>query len=118
MIYEEVIRDMYSAFNARDMEAVFEFLSDDIVWANGWEGGYVNGHEGIRDYWTRQWKVLDPRVEPVKVIQTADDTASVEVDQKVKDLEGKTVFDGKLMHYFTFTNGLISRFELEKLMTQ
>jgi hypothetical protein len=29
------------------------------------EGGFVRGHDGVRSYWTRQWQVLDPTVEPL-----------------------------------------------------
>lgn len=39
-------------------------MHPDVASANGMEGGHVYGHEAVRDYWTRQWKLIDPQVEP------------------------------------------------------
>jgi hypothetical protein len=33
-------------------------MDADVHWPNGWEGGYVEGHDEVRDYLTRQWKEL------------------------------------------------------------
>ena len=52
----EVLRHMYASFNARDIDGVLAQLADDVTWANGMEGGYVQGHEAVGEYWTRQWK--------------------------------------------------------------
>src|ERR1700712_1755326 len=104
MAYDQIIGRLYTGFNARDFDAVFELLSQDIVWANAWEGGFVDGHEGIRDYWTRQWKAINPHVEPLEIIQTGDDTVSVKVNQVVKDLNGVLVAEGSVTHLFTFSD--------------
>ena len=29
------------------------------------DGGYVHGPEAVREYWTRQWTMVSPQVEPV-----------------------------------------------------
>ncbi len=112
MAYDQIIGRLYAAFNARDFDEVFVLLSPRIVWANAWEGGFVNGHEGIRDYWTRQWQAINPHVEPVEVIQTGDDTVSVKVNQVVKDMNGLLVAESLVNHLFTFSDGLISRFDI------
>ncbi len=54
------IRAMYDHFNARDIDGVLAALTDDVVWANGMEGGHVNG----REYWTRQWAMVSPLSSP------------------------------------------------------
>ena len=61
----DLLIGVYNAFNARNIDAVLAVLHPDVDWPNGWEGGRVNGHQGVRDYWTRLWGSLDPRVEPV-----------------------------------------------------
>ena len=109
---EEIIKTMYKHFNSRDIDAVLTVLSKDIKWANGWEGGYVYGHEGIRDYWTRQWKEINPIVTPVDIIQKNSGKIEVTVHQFVKDLEDKILFDGTVFHYFTVNNGLITIFDI------
>ena len=61
----EVVKAAYSFFNARDLDAVLKTMHEDVDWPNGMEGGRVHGHAGVRDYWTRQWEAIDPRVDPV-----------------------------------------------------
>jgi hypothetical protein len=51
----------YQEFNARKTEAVLEPLHPGVEWANGMEGGHVHGRDGVREYWTRQWAILDTR---------------------------------------------------------
>ncbi len=63
----KLLRDAYAAFNARDIDAALGTMHPDVVWPNGMEGGYVHGHDAVRAYWTRQWDVIDPHVEPRRV---------------------------------------------------
>jgi hypothetical protein len=53
----------YDRFNTRDIEAVLAAPHEDVIWANGMEGGHVNGHDEVRSYWTRQWTMIDPHVD-------------------------------------------------------
>ncbi len=46
--YEELISHAYSAFNLRDIDKVLLTLDPNVQWANGWEGGYVKGHNELR----------------------------------------------------------------------
>ena len=59
----ELLEHLYDRSNARDMEAVLATMHRDVMWANGMEGGHVYGHDGVRDYWTRQWATIDSHVE-------------------------------------------------------
>jgi hypothetical protein len=69
-------------FDAPDIEAVLATMHRDVVWANGMEGGYVYGHEGLRKYWTRQCAMIDGRTEPPGFSAGADKTIDVEVHRK------------------------------------
>jgi hypothetical protein len=40
---------------------------------------YVNGHDEVRDYWTRQWKELNPTVIPVSTDQKSENEMEVTV---------------------------------------
>jgi ketosteroid isomerase-like protein len=84
----ELLKLLYARFNARDMETVLTAMHEDVVWANGMEGGYVDGRDGVRSYWTRQWAMIDPHVEPVEFSSGSDGEALVEVHQIVRDLQG------------------------------
>ena len=60
----EAIKELYALFNARAMDRLLASMDPEVVWANGMDGGYVHGREGVRAYWTRQWSIIDPHVEP------------------------------------------------------
>jgi hypothetical protein len=112
--HTELLERLYHHFNARDMEAVLATMHPDVVWANGLEGGHVHGHEGVRDYWTRQWAMMDSRAEPISFSVGEDGTAHVEVHLTACDLNGTMLFDDKAVHVFHFEDDLIRRFDIRK----
>ena len=61
----KLLERLYDRFNARDIDSVLTALADDVAWANGMDGGHVHGREAVRAYWTRQWTMVSPHVEPV-----------------------------------------------------
>jgi len=108
----DILRRVYALFNARDMESVLAAMHEDVVWANGMEGGHVHGREGVRSYWTRQWAMIDPHVEPVEFTRGPDGEVVVEVHQVVRDLEGNLLADQMVGHLFRMENGLVRRFDI------
>ena len=66
-------------------------LTEDVMWANAMDGGYVRGYEGIIKYWTRQWSMVDPHVEPVDFKILDDVAISVGVIQTIHDLDGNVL---------------------------
>ena len=115
----QMIKRIYHSFNARDIDAVLSVLADDVAWANGMEGGHVHGHEAVRDYWTRQWAIVSPHVEPVAFEQTEDGVLAVEVIQSVFDLDGQPLEgqshglkDKTVMHIFRMQDDKILRFDI------
>jgi hypothetical protein len=111
---EEVLRAMYDGFNTRDIDAVLAAMSDDVDWPNGWEGGRLLGQEAVRDYWTRQWAAIDPRVEPLEIGPRADGRVEVQVRQLVRDLDGKVLADGTVVHVYEMRSGLVARMDIEE----
>jgi hypothetical protein len=107
----ELLERLYDRFNARDMEAALATMRKDVIWANGFEGGHVYGHDGVRDYWTRQWATIDSHAEPVG-FSFADGTADVEVHLTARDLAGNVLFDTMGRHIFQIEDGLIRRFDI------
>src|SRR4051794_480468 len=105
------LKHVYGRFNARDIEAVLAALDDNVVWANGMDGGHVHGRDQVRSYWTRQWAMMDPRVEPVAFTRGSQGETIVEVHQVVHDPDGKLLLDRMVGHVFHIANGLITRFD-------
>ena len=108
----ELLKRVYDRFNARDMESVLAAMHEDVVWANGMEGGHVHGREEVRRYWTRQWTMIDPHVELVAFAPGSEGEVVVEVRQVVRDLQGNLVADKMVGHIFRIENGLIKRFDI------
>jgi ketosteroid isomerase-like protein len=108
----ELLRRAYAAFNARDIESALSMMHPDVEWHNGMEGGYVYGHDGVRAYWTRQWGLIDPLVEPQAFSTEPDGRILVEVHQRVLDKEGGTLFDGPVQHIYSIRDGLVQHMEI------
>jgi hypothetical protein len=108
----QLLQKAYTAFNARQIDHVLLLMHTDVAWPNGWEGGYVHGHDEVRDYWVRQWTAIDPHVEPVSFTFLPDGRMQVEVHQLVKDMQGTVILDGTVLHIYTIENGLVRTMEI------
>lgn len=115
----EILKRLYERFNARDIDGVFTALADDVAWANGMDGGHVHGLAAVRAYWTRQWSLISPHVEPVAFHKGADGAVNVEVRQTINDLEGKPLpgqmhgLEDKMVgHIFRFHGDKVIRFDI------
>jgi len=100
------IRRAYAAFNARDIDGVLATMTPDVDWPNGMDG--------VRAYWTRQWGMIDPHVEPVSFEEDDGGRVIVSVDQVVKDLSGKVLLDRVVQHVYSLRDGLISEMEIRE----
>ena len=110
---KDLIKKAYSGFNDRDIDKALSTMHPDVEWPKAFEGGYVKGHDAIREYWTRQWGEINPNVEPVGFDNRANGTVEIEVHQKVKDLEGNIVFDGVVKHIYTLEDDLLRKMDIE-----
>lgn len=88
-------------------------MHPEVRWPKAFEGDFVSGHQNVREYWTRQWNEIDPRVEPKGFEVRADGTYAVSVHQVVKDLQGTLIADGQVKHVYTFDDGLIREMNIE-----
>ena len=103
------LMDLYRSFNARDIDGVLAHLAPGVDWPNGWEGGREHGREAVRSYWTRQWREIDPRVEPLAIDFDGEGRAHVRVHQLVRSLDGQIVDDRKVEHVYEFNGPFIER---------
>lgn len=108
----KLLTEAYRAFNARDIDAVLATFHADVDWPNGMEGGRVHGHQEVRDYWTRQWGMIDPRVDPVTFLPGGPNQTAVLVHQVVRALEGSLLADQMVQHVYTIKDGLVRRMDI------
>lgn len=109
---EELLKGAYDAFNARDIERALVLMQPDVDWPNGMEGGRVRGHDQVREYWRRQFTMIDSHVEPEDFDTQDDGRIAVRVHQVVRSPAGEVISDGRVTHVYSFRNGLVSEMEI------
>lgn len=112
--HQLILSKAYQAFNDRKIDDVLALMHEDVEWANGWEGGYVQGRDAVRDYWTRQWKEIDPEVKPAAFEENSENVINVKVRQLVRDKSSNILVDGNVFHKYFFENDLIRRMDIEE----
>ena len=103
--------ELYSNFNERRIESVISKMTDKVKWANGMNGGYVYGHEEVKEYWTKQFQLVSSKVIPL-TINTEGEVVKIKVHQVVHDLNGKLLADEIVYHYFHLETEKIVSFEI------
>jgi len=112
IITKESLQNLYDAFNKREIETLLSTMDENVKWANGMEGGFVFGRENVREYWRKQFELINPQLEPLKFKTDAENREVVTLRQIVKDLDGNLLDDKTVEHIFTIENGLIKTFEI------
>ena len=110
----ELLKRAYAAFNARDLDGALRTMRPDVIWPNGMEGGVVHGHDGVRAYWTRQWGMINPHVDPVGFHEEKTGAIAVSVHQVVRDLSGQVLLDRMVEHVYTLKDGLIQSMDIRE----
>ena len=109
-----VLRRLYEAFNARDVDAVLAHLHPDVDWPNAWEGGRVHGRDAVAGYWRRQFAAIDPQVTPERFTTRDDGRVAVDVHQLVRSRDGAVVADQHVVHVYDVRDGLVVRMDVEE----
>lgn len=113
-VYTELLQRAYAAFNARDLDGALATMRPDVVWPNGMEGGVVHGHDGVGAYWTRQWGMINPQVDPVGFKEDESGRIVVSVHQVVRELSGRVLLDRMVEHVYTLKDGLIQQMDIRE----
>ena len=113
----ELLGALYAKFNAREIESVLAMLDPAVDWPNGMEGGRIYGREAVRDYWQRQWGMINPNVVPTRFTEGADGRTIVDVHQVVRNMDGKVLVDQMIQHIYDICGGLVQSMEIRKIGT-
>lgn len=108
----QFLQNLYDAFNKREIETIISLMRPDVKWANGLEGGFVDGRDAVREYRTNQFKAIQPELETLKFETDEQNRNVVTVHQIIKDLQGNVLAEGQVRQIFTIENGLISLYEI------
>jgi len=113
LAYKDFLQSVYEAFNERDLDFIMLLLHPDVDWPNGMEGGRIRGHDGVREYWTRQWDLIDPIVKPQRFELLPDGRIVAHVHQVVRDLEGKVILDQTIQHIYLLDGAQIVSMDIQ-----
>jgi hypothetical protein len=106
-----LFNNLYTEFNARNLDVLIDHLAEDADWPKGTSGERAIGHEAIRDYWTTQWRQINSQVIPISY-RSDGDIVVVEVHQLVKDMEDNVLSDSVIYHSYVLANGEIVRMDV------
>jgi hypothetical protein len=109
----DLLSAAYASFNARAIDGVLALMHPDVDWPNGMEGGRVHGHNGLREYWARQWSLIDPHAEPIDLRSDEDGRTTVTVHLIVRGLDGSVIIDENVEHSYLIEDGLIRRMDFD-----
>jgi len=109
---QQFLQNLYEAFNKREIETIISLMHPDVKWANGMEGGFVYGRDQVREYWERQFEIIQGQLEPLDYETDENNRNIVTVQLVVRDLEGNLLLEKTVQQIFTIENGLISLFEI------
>jgi hypothetical protein len=114
---QEFLQNLYDAFNKREIETIISKMRPNVKWANGLEGGFVYGRDAVREYWTDQFKSIQPELETLKFETDEKNRNVVTVHQIIKDLQGNVLAAATVHQIFTIGDGLISVYEIGETET-
>ena len=109
---QQFLQNLYDAFNKREIERIISLMRPDVKWANGLEGGFVYGRDAVREYWTNQFKAIQPELKTLKFDTDEKNRNVVTVHQVIRDLQGNVLADATIQQIFTIETGLISLYEI------
>lgn len=110
-----LLKKTYYAFNTRNIEAALAMMHPNVTWSNGLGGGYVQGHDGLRDYWSKQWALVDADVEPVSIAADGKGKIVANVRHIVRDPHENIIEDEMLQHVYVIEDNLIKHMDVVKL---
>jgi hypothetical protein len=114
---QQLLQNLYTAFNNRELETIISVMHPEVKWANGVEGGFVYGRDAVREYWTKQYQVIQVQLEPLKFEQDENNRNVVTVHQVVRDLQGNLLADTTVRQIFTIEDGSIGLYEIGETET-
>ncbi len=110
-----LLKKVYYAFNTRNIEAALAIMHQNVILANGMEGGYVHGHDGVREHWNKQWQIVDRDIEPISIVADGKGKIVANVHQVVRDMHDNILEDEILQHTYLIEDNLIKHMDITRL---
>ena len=112
----ELVQSIYAAFARRDIPAIVQMLSPDVVWgepSNPFNpaGGVRHGHDGFLE-----WVEIGRRSEDILVLEPRkmlvdDDSVAVVGFMRCRAIATGKEYQSDFVHVVTFDGGKVTRFQ-------
>jgi hypothetical protein len=112
----ELVQSIYAAFARRDIPAIVQMLSPDVVWgepSNPFNpaGGVRHGHDGFLE-----WVEIGRRSEDILVLEPRkmlvdDDSVAVVGFMRCRAIATGKEYQSDFVHVVTFAGGKVTRFQ-------
>ena len=112
----EIVQSIYAAFARRDIPAIVQMLSPDVVWgepSNPFNpaGGVRHGHDGFLE-----WVEIGRRSEDILVLEPRkmlvdDDSVAVVGFMRCRAIATGKEYQSDFVHVVTFAGGKVTRFQ-------
>ena len=107
MVYldEQVVRQLYDAFNQRNFEVVIKIYADDIrlhcPGRNQVSGDYTS-REGVLEFWNKQMRVSEGTFHPQVVTVAESEGHLVVITDIMVQKEGRSFSWRRLLHFIIY----------------
>ena len=109
----EMLKEMYRAFNTRDIDGALAHLHPDVDWTDGLTGSRLHGRAAVRRTWEKQWQTLDRRAEPLAIdVDPSGDTARVRVHRLVTSRDGTILDNRRVEHVYGFDGAFVKHMDI------
>ena len=103
----------YAAYNAQDLDALLDCVSDDVDWPDGERR--LRGRDAVRSYWTEQWARVRVHDDPVALEDEGGGWTAVRLNQVVRSLDGALVSRGRFVHRARVVDGRVTCLHIERV---
>jgi hypothetical protein len=108
----DLITRLHDALNRRDLDAAMAQIHPRARFRDYLEGGEVEGHVAVRDFYQRLFDTLSPGLDLITLKTLPGGRVRADIQSSVRDRSGHLWSDTRVVAIYTITDGLISSVEL------
>ncbi|MBP7704467.1 MAG: nuclear transport factor 2 family protein [Caulobacter sp.] len=110
--HEALLATLYEAFNRQDLETLMAAMHPDVDWPNYLEGGRLKGKAALRNYWSRQFRIIRLEAFPISMETLDDGRVCVKVQYGARSVESGGLWVNEITtNTYSFDGGLITRMD-------
>lgn len=107
-----LVREAYDRFNDADISGLIDLLDPDVELPDVLSGGTIRGTEAIRQYWEREFELVEPSILASEIVEVGDAVLVVVFQEIHERGSGQRLGQGvAAVHRVTFRGDRIAAIE-------